>query len=111
MEKMNSGLSNDETRMISELNDLEKEIRLIAPKMTAALKTYHKLRDHHASLVTKHRDLQKEYRILQDQITKLPNHINNKKSLVRDDPEKTKRMIKSLSEQDRQLLRALLLGE
>ena len=107
---MNSHLTEKETNLINEISHLEQAIKDIAPKMSAALKTYHKLRDKHSNLVSEHRERQKELKILNDQITRLAPPKTDKRSL-NNDTKQLKNKIAKLTEEEKALLRGLLLGE
>jgi len=74
------------------------------------MNTYHKLRNKHAELVTEHRETQKELKILNDQIIKLALPKAKTKSL-NDNTKQLKSKIAQLSEEEKALLRGLLLGE
>lgn len=90
---------------------LKKAIKDIAPKMTSALKTYHTYRDKHSALVTEHREVQKQLKILNGGvkfITITKRQTNTSKPAPKVDVKKT---ISHMSDEEKKALRELLLGD
>jgi hypothetical protein len=99
--------------LTKKIDNLREKITVAAPKVAETLKSYHLARDVHQALVTEHRELQKQLKLMNGDYKKLPPHTNTKtkirhKSIVAEDP---KKLLSSLSDTEKAELRKLLLGD
>lgn len=99
-------------KMETEISHLEKAIKDIAPKLNAALVSYHTIRNKHGALVTSHRELQRDLKLLRGDYKKLAPYQSAKKSLNKTKPKMTlAQLLAQLSPEDKAKMRAQLLED
>jgi len=98
-------------QMMIEIAHLEKAIIDITPKMNAAMKTFHLLRDKRTNMMTRHRELQKEVKLLRGDVIKL----SSSASVTRKPKEQTSQapistIVSKMSDDEKKQLKELLLN-